>query len=142
MTVCLNPKCNASTHLFKVFQDQLSTSGPIEGEDDGAEGPQQSAKPTCNASLHVAPIDGAAFQRSNHCTIGRDEGRIRSQAQSFEERSRVGDAPAGGDGYGDSGLLRGSEGTGIAGADRPACRWPAACRPCRLPPGELEGALV
>ncbi len=59
-----------------------------------------------------------AVECSNHCTIGRNDGRIRSQAQTFKERTHVGDAPAGGDGYGDAGLLRGAQRTGIPGAYR------------------------
>ena len=117
IAVGLDPEGDASMGLFEVFEDQLCAAGPVEGEDDGAEGAEQSAKRAGDAGFHVASVDELAVEGANHCTIGRDEGRIRSEVEAFEQGEGVGDAPAGGDGDGDAGRLRGSEGLGVAAAD-------------------------
>ena len=67
--------------------------------------------------LEVRTIQWVAAQRSGHCSIGRDEGHIRSEAEAFEKRGGVGSAATGGDGYGDPGALSGPERLDIAGAD-------------------------
>ena len=103
--------------LFQVFQNQFAAPGTVKCEDHCAKRPKQAAQASRHAGFHVAAVDGLAAQRADHCTIGRDEGRIRSQAQPFEQRRGVGGAPAGGDGHRDAGLLRGLERLGVARAD-------------------------
>jgi hypothetical protein len=57
----------------------------------------------------VATVDELAVESSYHCTIGRKQGCIRSQAEAFKKGQRVGHAAASGDGDGNAGLLRHSE---------------------------------
>ena len=140
VAVGLDPEGDASVGLFHVFKDQFCAAGAVEGEDHCAEGPEQSAKAAGDARFHVAAVDELAAEGSNHCTIGRDERRIRSQAEAFKQRNRVGNAAAGGDGDGDSGLLGGLERLRIARADCLSERREAGCHPCRWRPGEREGA--
>ena len=89
----------------------------VEGEDECSEGPQQAADAARHASFEVGAIDRVAAEGPGHCSIGRDEGHIRSEAEAFEEGSGVGGAAAGGDGHGNAGLLRRPEGFCVAGAD-------------------------
>jgi hypothetical protein len=42
----------------------------------------------------VAAVDGLASKRTEHCTIGRDERRIRSQTQALQQRNRESRAAA------------------------------------------------
>ena len=65
----------------------------------------------------MGSVEGIAGEGSGHCSIGRDEGHIRSEAETVKERGSVGGAAAGCDGDGDAGALRGSESLGVAGAD-------------------------
>jgi hypothetical protein len=91
--------------LFQVS----STSSPRPGRskvNTTAPNSLSSRRGRAPRALHVAAVDGFSAESADHCTIGRNEGRIRSQAQAFEQRHGVVGAPAGGDGDGDSRLLR------------------------------------
>jgi len=65
----------------------------------------------------VRPIERVAAQGSGHCSIGRDEGHIRSEAEVFQKWGSVGRPAAGGDGNGDPSALCGPERLGISRAD-------------------------
>lgn len=67
--------------------------------------------------FEVRTVERVSTQGSGHCSIGRDEGHIRSEAEAFQQRCSVGGAAASGDGNGYSGLLGGSKCLSIAGAD-------------------------
>ena len=95
--------------LFQVFENQFAASRLVKRENHGPELPEQLAQPARDLSLELAAVDRLAAQSSGHCTIGRNKGRIRSQAQALEQRRRIGRAPSGSDGHRDSGLLRGLE---------------------------------
>ncbi len=103
--------------LLKVFENQLAAPGTVKSENDDSEWAEHAAKPARHARLHMAAVDDVATQRREHCTIGRDERRIRSQAKVREQRRGVGRAAAGGDGHRDSRLLRGPQRPRIALAD-------------------------
>ena len=62
-------------------------------------------------------IDAVAREVACHCTIGRNHGGVRSEADVLKERGGEGLAAAGGDGDDDAGLLGGFERLLVAGAD-------------------------
>src|SRR5208337_4629793 len=70
-----------------------------------------------DARIHVAAVDGLASKRTEHCTIGRDERRIRSQAQALQQGNRVSRAAACRDGHRDARCLRGAERSRVALTD-------------------------
>ena len=123
-----------------------STSSPRPGlskvKTSDSKRPEQPAQPARHPRLQLAAVDRLAAQGSGHCTIGRDQGRIRSQAQPFEQRRRVGRAPARGDGQRNARLLRGPQRPRIPRADLAAQRWAAGFHPYRWPPGERVGAYL
>ena len=65
----------------------------------------------------MATVDGLAAKCTEHCTIGRDERRIRSQTQAFEQRSRVSRAAPRSDSHRDARCLRGTKRLRVALAD-------------------------
>ena len=67
--------------------------------------------------MEVSEVDAFAGDAARHCTIGRNERGIRSEADVVDERSGEGLASSGGDGDGDSGLLGGEQCAPIAVAD-------------------------
>jgi len=98
---------------FHVFKHQFSASGTVEGKDYCAEF-SEGAEAAGYAGRHLAAVDGFATERAGDCTIRRDEGRIRLEAEVFKERDGVVGAASGGDGNGDPRCLRGFEGHGGA----------------------------
>ena len=104
--------------LLQIFQHQLGASWPVEGEHHSAKWPQQPAEPSRNPRLHMATVDQLAIERSYHCTIGRNQRRIRSQAEPLQQRHRIRHAPACGDGNSHTGLLRRPQRLRIAPAYR------------------------
>ena len=117
VAIGFDPKGDVTVRLFEVFEDELAGSDAIEGEDESAVGPEETADAAGYASFEVRAIDGVAAEGSGHCTIGRNEGHIRSEAEALEERRGVGGAASGGDGDGDAGVLRVAQGFCVAGAD-------------------------
>jgi hypothetical protein len=67
--------------------------------------------------LHVAAVESLTAERAEHCTIGREEERIRSQTEVFKQGRSVGCAAAGSDGDTDAGALGSGQGTAIARGD-------------------------
>ena len=97
----------AASLLAVITALAFAASRPVEGKYQRSKGPEEPAQSARNPRLQVAPVHRLAAQGSDHCSIGRDERRIRSQAQAFEQRRSISHAAAGGDGHNDSGLLRG-----------------------------------
>ncbi len=95
--------------LFEILKHQLAPARPVEGKDYAPKSTQQPAKPPRYLCIHVAPVDVLAAQCLCHCTIRRDERRIRSQAQAFQQRNGVRRPPPGGNGHGYTGLLGGAK---------------------------------
>jgi hypothetical protein len=112
-----NPKSDPVMRLFEVFEDEFAGSDVVEGEDKCSEGPEKAAESARHASFEVRAIDRVATEGPGHCSIGRNEGHVRSQAEACEEGGGVGGAAAGSNGDGNSGLLRRTEGFCVAGAD-------------------------
>ena len=96
------PTTRYALRLLQIFENQFASAGPVEGEHHGPKAPKQAADSACDARFHVAAVEQVAGHRTNHCTIGRDQGRIRSQADAFKQRRGVGHAPARSDGHGDA----------------------------------------
>jgi len=78
---------------------------------------EAAAKPARHLRRKLATADDLAAQGAHYCTIGRNQGHIRSQVEAIEQRHGVGRAPASGDGHGDAGLLCGLERPRRAGTD-------------------------
>jgi hypothetical protein len=108
-------------NLFKVFEHHLTVSRRVKSENHGSKWPEQTAEPLRHPRIHMTTFNRLATQSLENCTIGRNEGRIRSQAQAFELRRGIGYAPSGGDGYRDACLLCRPERPRIAGTHG-ACR--------------------
>jgi hypothetical protein len=117
VAIGFDPEGDVTVRLFEVFEDELAGSDVVEGEDESAVGPEETADAAGYASFEVRAIDGVAAEGSGYCTIGRNEGHIRSEAEALEERGGVGGAAAGGDGDGDAGVLRVTQGFSVAGTD-------------------------
>jgi hypothetical protein len=101
---------------FHIFKHQLAAAWAVKGKHYSAEFAQR-AEAAGYTSRQLTAVDGVATQSANHCTIGRDEGRIRSETEAFKERDGVVGAAAGGDDDRDSRMLRGFEGAGCPIAD-------------------------
>ena len=67
----------------------------------------------------MTAIDCLATQSSGHCTIGRNQRRVRSEAHAFQQRRSIGHAASGGDCQGYSRVLGGFERRNCARADLP-----------------------
>ena len=65
----------------------------------------------------MAPVDDVTAQSREHCTIGRDQGCIRSQTEVRQQGCGVGRPATGSDGHRDSRVLRALERPRIALTD-------------------------
>ena len=104
VAIGLNPESDPLMGLFQVFEDQFAAADLVEGEDQGSKRPEQRAQAARHPCFEMRAIDRVAAQGSSHCTIGRDEGHVRSQVEAFEQGSGIGGAATGGNGDGNAGI--------------------------------------
>src|ERR1019366_7987987 len=95
----------------QLFQHQLAAAYLVKGKHHHSKGTEQPTETASHARLHLGTIDPFTAQCPGHCTIGRQQRRIRSEPQPFQQRGRIGGPPARGNGHRNSCILCRLEGS-------------------------------
>uniref|UniRef100_E6QHK0 Uncharacterized protein n=1 Tax=mine drainage metagenome TaxID=410659 RepID=E6QHK0_9ZZZZ len=113
----LDPLGEATAGDGHVFDDKVGRGGLVEGEDGHADAAQEGGEVAGKLGADVFEVNAVAGEGSGHCSVGRNEGRVRSQADVGEQRGSECLTAASGDGDNDARLLGFAECVAVAAAD-------------------------